>query len=111
MYPFMDSKTVSIKQRNFDFDIDGEIKLVTSVKNGHGMYKSGNGRWAESVHQIRKDERNASVDIQLHKQSLGVNTITIHIKNQQDDSNIPLFAIPLGGVPKYEYDINIMYHR
>ncbi len=109
IYPFIDSKSIAIQQSNFDFDTDGEIRLVSVVKNAHKMAKSTNGVWVSSKHQILPAEQNSTIDIQIHKKSLGINNISFYITNQYDQA-MPFFAIPLGGAPKYEYDVDIMYH-
>ncbi len=109
LYPYMDSKSIAIKQSNFDFDTDGEIRLYSAVKNCHPMAKSTNGQWASSKHQISERERNACIDIQIHKKNLGINNLTFFITNQYDEA-MPFFTIPIGGVPKYEYEIDVIYH-
>ncbi len=105
-YPFVDDKVVSIKQVNFDFDNDGEMRLTTVAKNQHALKPSGEGTWASSTHAIEKAEYNTSVDIQIIKKSNKVNDMVIYFENQYGEA-IPFHSIPLNGIPKYKYKVKV----
>ncbi|MDI9341320.1 MAG: hypothetical protein QM534_12195 [Sediminibacterium sp.] len=106
LYPFLDKDVVSIKVNTFDFDNDGNIKLYSNAKNGHYVAISNDNEWVESQHLIQDVERNKSIDIQLFKFSGTNNDMVMYVTNQYNVP-LPFFAIPLGGVPKYKYKINI----
>lgn len=102
LYPFLDSKVVSVKQRNFDWDNDGEMKFVSKERLAVHFKKSEDGKWAESEHQILEGEKNASIDVQFHKNKSNPsknNNMVFYITNQYNEA-LPFFVIPIGGVPK-----------
>lgn len=106
LYPFLDKDVASIKINTFDFDNDGNIKLYSNAKNGHFISISNDNEWIASSHTIQEAEKNKSIDIQIFKFSGTNNDMVIYVTNQY---NIPLpfFAVPLGGVPKYKYKLNV----
>lgn len=109
IYPFVDSKVISIKQHNFDFDKDGLIRVVSVAKKGILMTPSGQAEWATSEHKIEPSELNTSLDVQFIKGKSGGmrnNNIVFYITNQYEEF-IPFFTIPIGGVPKYDYQIGV----
>ena len=106
LYPFVDDSTTFINQMNYDFDFEGAMHLVTSIKNGRHMATGSNGQWAESQHVIKQSERNNCINIQILKQGAGINYMTIQVKNQHN-TNLPFFTIPLGHVPRYYYVIDV----
>jgi hypothetical protein len=106
LYPFLDKDVVSIKVNTFDFDNDGNIKLYSSAKNGHFVNISNDNEWVASEHTIQETERNKSIDVQIFKYSGTNNDMVIYATNQYNVP-LPFFAIPLGGVPKYKYKLNI----
>lgn len=108
LYPFVDSKVISVTQNNFDFDADGTFRLYSVSKNGHVVETSGDNKWQQSVHQITEDERGKSLDLQIIKKSSSENDMAIYITNQYNEP-LPFFAIPLGGPPKYKYKIRVSY--
>ncbi len=106
LYPFLDKDVISIKVNTFDFDNDGNIKLYSNAKNGHFVSVSNDNEWVESQHSIQELERNKSIDVQVFKFSSTNNDMVMYVTNQYDVP-LPFFAIPLGGVPKYKYKINV----
>ena len=109
IYPYMDNKVVYIKQCNFDWDFDGIIRIISPSKNGEKMTVSGDNVWAESRHQIGKDDINSSLDIQMIKdktKKIKNNNVVIYLENQDGDL-MPFYSIPIGGIPKYKYSIGI----
>lgn len=107
-YPFIDEDVKSIKVNNFDFDNDGEIKVYSVAKNGVLSPKSGNDEWTVGEHPIEDEERGASTNIQIIKKGNWNNDMTIYVTNQYD-KDLPFFSIPIGGVPKYKYKVNLRY--
>ena len=106
IYPFADSKVASININNFDFDNDGFIKIYSIKKNGHDVAYSGNNNWVKSNQVITDAEKNKSLDIQIVKASNTINDMVFYVTNQYNVP-VPFFAVPLGGVPKYQYNIKI----
>ncbi|HUS85831.1 MAG TPA: hypothetical protein VMW76_01215 [Bacteroidales bacterium] len=109
IYPFVDTATIYVRQRNFDWDDDGLIKVVSSVKKGFYQETSNEDDWAESKIQIVDSEQNASLDFQfIKKQEFLVrnNNVVISVENQYGEL-LPFFTIPIGGVPVYKPSIRV----
>lgn len=106
IYPFIEKSVVSITQYNFDFDNDGEILIYTVAKNRTPAKGSGDNVWASSMHMISESEKNLTMDIQIQKISSRENTMTVYITNQYNEA-VPFFALPIGGPPKYKYNLKV----
>lgn len=106
IYPFIEKSVISITQHNFDFDDDGEILIYTVSKNRVKAKASGDNVWASSVHPITEKEKNLTMDIQIQKVSSQENTMTVYITNQYNEA-VPFFALPIGGPPKYKYNLKV----
>jgi len=109
IYPFVDDRTISVKQMNFDWDNDGMIRIVSVARKGQISRSSGDDVWGEDEFQILDDEKNTSLDLQLIKSKSPVirnNNVVVNVRNQYNEL-LPFFVIPLGGVPKYKYQIGI----
>jgi hypothetical protein len=106
IYPFIEKSVISITQHNFDFDNDGEILIYSVIKNRLKAQSSGDNVWASSVHPISEKEKSMTMDIQIQKTSSEENTMTVYITNQYDEA-IPFFALPIGGPPKYKYNLKV----
>lgn len=107
-YPFVDKNTVKLVQHNFDFDNDGAIKIYSRVKNGHLSTYSNDGNWSKGMHVIENEEKGKSMNVRLIKRASFKNDMTLYITNEYNIP-VPLFASPIGGVPKYIYKVNIDY--
>ncbi|MGB0165526.1 MAG: hypothetical protein ACPF8V_01605 [Luteibaculum sp.] len=108
IYPYVDEKVQSFEQFNFDFDNEGEIKLYSVAKNGHVLKGSNDGDIVSSKHPVEDKERGKSMDIQIAKNANRINDMTFYLLNQYNEA-IPFFAIPIGGIPKYSFNIGIKY--
>lgn len=108
IYPFVGEKVVSIYQNNFDFDSDGYIRVYSVIKNGHHMKTSSDSNWGQSNHKIGKEEIGKSLNIQIIKRGKARNDMVFYVTNQYKEP-MPFFAIPIGGPPKYKYDISLLY--
>lgn len=106
IYPFADELVASFNIKSFDFDDDGQIKLYSSVKNGHNVSVSNNNEWSTSNHTIKAEEKNKCLDLQIVKKGDFKNDIVFYITNEYDVA-VPFFAAPLGGVPRYKYKIRV----
>jgi hypothetical protein len=106
IYPFIEKSIVSVTQHNFDFDNDGEILIYTVAKNREKAKGSGDNAWASSLHPVTDSEKNLTMDIQIQKISSQENTMTVYITNQYNEA-VPFFALPIGGPPKYKYNLKV----
>lgn len=109
IYPYVDDKVISIKQENFDWDNDGFIRIVSVAKRGEICEISGDNNWNQSKHIIVEEEKNTSLDIQFIKNRLAPvksNNVVLFITNQYGEL-LPFYTTPIGGVPKYSYNIGV----
>ena len=70
---------------------------------------SGEDEWIEDEFQILDEEKNTSLDMQLHKSKNPVirnNNVVINVRNQYGEF-LEFFSVPIGGVPKYKYTIGV----
>ncbi|SHI64054.1 hypothetical protein SAMN02745146_1258 [Hymenobacter daecheongensis DSM 21074] len=110
LYPFVNDRVVSIRQSNFDLDGDATLKIFSVAKNGHKATVSADNVWAQSVHPITAKEQGLSLDLQLTSISKAANDLVFYVTDQYDVA-LPFFAIPLGGPPKYQYDVDVKIRR
>ena len=103
IYPYIDTGIVSIKQRNFDWDADGNVLVVSRYKQGIEVPISTENDWKESQIPIEPEEVNSSLDFQFHKRQgelVKNNNVVITLENQRGDA-LKFFSNPIGGVPVY----------
>lgn len=110
IYPFIDKNVVSVTQQNFDFDFDGEMVIYSVSKNRHKIKKSGDLKWASSVHEITPEEQNSTIEIQIIKQGKPNNNMVFFLRNQYQEA-IRFYGIPIGGPPRYKYVVNLKYYQ
>jgi hypothetical protein len=104
IYPFIDTGIVSVKQRNFDWDNDGNILVVSRYKQGIEVPISNEDDWNESRIPVEPPEVGASFDFQFHKRQdelVRNNNVVISLENQRGDA-LKFFSSPIGGVPVYQ---------
>ncbi len=109
IYPFIDESVLAVKQRNFDWDNDGIIRIISVAKNGELLKVSGDNEWVESQHKVSPAEKNTSYDIQIIKNKsahIKSNNVVIYLENQYGEL-MPFYSVPIGGIPKYKYSIGI----
>lgn len=109
IYPFVDSGIVSIRQRNFDWDNDGKILVVSRYKQGVEVPVSGDDEWKDSYVAIEPAEIGSSLDFQFHKRQgdlIRNNNVVIMLQNQRGDA-LQFYSSPIGGVPVYNPRTNI----
>lgn len=102
IYPYVDSLTFSIKQSNFDYDSDGDIKITTVARLAIHLTMSGNDVWIHGVHKVLQKEKETSFDVQFVKRTedpIKRNNVTFYVTNQ-DDEGLPFYSVPIGGIPK-----------
>lgn len=109
IYPYVDTGIVSIKQKNFDWDNDGTILVVSRYKQGIEVPISDQNNWVESKIPIEPPEIGSSLDFQFHKRQdelVKNNNVVIMLQNQRGDA-MPFYSSPIGGVPVYIPKTNI----
>jgi hypothetical protein len=109
IYPYIDTGVVSVKQRNFDWDDDGHILVVSRYKQGIEALHSNEKDWEESKIGIEPAEIGASLDFQFHKRQgelVKNNNVVITIENQYGEA-LPFYSSPIGGVPVYISKVSI----
>jgi hypothetical protein len=109
IYPYVDTGVVSIKLRNFDWDNDGSILVVSTYKQGIPVPISNEDDWKEAIVPIEQAEIGKSLDFQFHKKQeylVKNNNVVVTIENQRGEAQ-PFFSSPIGGVPVYKPAIGI----
>lgn len=104
IYPFIDTGIVFIRQRNFDWDNDGNILVVSRYKQGIKVPISNEDDYEESQIPIEGPEVGSSLDFQFHKRQdelVRNNNVVITLENQRGDA-VKFFSSPIGGVPVYQ---------
>lgn len=102
VYPYIDKRVISVKQGNFDWDNDGDLKIVTNTRYAVQLKRSGQGDWMRSEHKVLAKEKESSFDVQFHKNKANPsvnNNVSFYITNQYGEM-MPFNTIPIGGVPK-----------
>jgi hypothetical protein len=110
LYPFANEHVVSIKQSNFDMDNSAKLTVFSVAKNGHPAPLSGDGQWTSSILPIDTKEHGLSLDFRLVSTAPLFNDVVFYVTDQYDTA-LPFFAVPLGGPPRYQYDIDMKVHR
>ena len=110
IYPYIDDDCLSVKQENFDWDNDGWIRIVSVVRKGQTVNVSGEDKWAEEEFNIMDEEIRESLDFQFIKRKTPFvvknNNVVISVRNNYGEL-LKFYTIPIGGVPKYKYDIKV----
>ena len=104
IYPYGDTGIVSIKQRNFDWDNDGVILVVSTYKQGLPLPVSNENDEKVSVIAVEPAEIGKSLDFQFHKKQDDLvrnNNVVVSLENQRGDA-LQFFSSPIGGVPVYQ---------
>ncbi len=110
LYPFANEHVVSIKQSNFDRDNSARLTIFSVAKNGHDAPVSGDGQWTSRVLPIDSREYGLSLDFRLVSEATTFNDVIFYVTDQYDTA-VPFFAVPLGGPPRYKYDIDMKAHK
>jgi hypothetical protein len=109
IYPYIDTGIVYIRQKNFDWDNDGTILVVSRYKQGISVPISDQNNYEESLIPIEPAEENTSLDFQFHKRQdvlVKNNNVVIQLQNQRGDA-LQFYSSPIGGVPVYNPSIKI----
>ncbi len=109
IYPYIEDGVIYVQQRNFDWDDDGTIVVVSRVRKGITVPISNEDDWAESRIGVEPPEVGLSLDFQFHKKQdflVRNNNVVVSLQNQRGD-NLKFFSAPIGGVPIYEPKIGV----
>ncbi|MGM0530675.1 MAG: hypothetical protein ACQER7_04930 [Bacteroidota bacterium] len=109
IYPYIDDKTTAIEIKNFDWDDDGYIRLVSVAKNGKLCTVTGEDEWAEDRFPVHEAERNSSMELQFIKdrnELVKNNNVVVVVQNQYGE-NLPFYVVPIGGIPSYQPEIRM----
>lgn len=109
IYPYVDTGVIYIRMRNFDWDYDGNILVVSRYKQGIDAPISGEDDWAEFRIPIEEPEVGSSLDFQFHKRQgelVKNNNVVVTLENQRGDA-LQFFSSPIGGVPVYQPAIQV----
>jgi hypothetical protein len=112
IYPYIDTGIIFIKQRNFDWDNDGHILVVSRYKQGIDIPISDDDYWVDSKIAIEPQEVGSSLDFQFHKKQgkpedlVKNNNVVVTLESQRGDA-LPFFSSPIGGVPVYQAKIKV----
>lgn len=105
IYPYIDTGVIFIKERNFDWDNDGKILVVSRYKQGLEVKNISNeDEWGEYKISVDPAEVRSSMDFQFHKRPdelVKNNNVIITLENQRGDA-VKFFSSPIGGVPIYQ---------
>lgn len=102
LFPFITSGITAVKVNTYDYDEEGIIRIVSRARKGEEITPSGDGTWDASVHKIRNEEVNSSLDIQfIKRKAVFNNNIVVYLTNQYGEA-MPFYTAPIGGVPKYQ---------
>ena len=109
IYPYVDDKTISIEISNFDWDNDGQIKIISVAKNGILCDISGENNWVKRKFPIVEAEKNTSIEVQFEKNKTSKilnNNVVVMVRNQYGLS-LPFYVLPIGGIPIYKPKIQM----
>lgn len=109
IYPYLDTGTVFVQMKNFDWDDDGNIIVRSTMRKGQELKISNEADWAEDRIKIYTEEIGLSLDFQFLKkkeQLVRNNNVVMSVENQYGE-NLQFFSAPIGGVPVYKPSVVI----
>ncbi len=109
IYPFIDSGCIYVKQKNFDWDSDGNFIVVSVARKGQGQVLSGEDFWSEGRFQIMDEEIGKSLDFRFYKRKdflVKNNNVVMTVENQYGEK-LQFWSAPIGGVPVYKPRIKV----
>ncbi len=107
IYPYVTENVIEVDISTFDYDNAGTIRVVSVEKKGEMFASQTEGVWAQVKFKIEKAEIGTSLDIQfINKKEVKNNNVAVYITNQYGEA-MPFFSQPIGGVPKYKYNIKM----
>jgi len=107
LYPFVTKGIILVTIDVFDYDDEGNIRIISVSKRGEATKLEKAINREISKHTIVDEEINTSLDVQFVKTKASKNNnITVSITNQYGES-LAFYTVPIGGVPKYKPKIGV----
>lgn len=107
IYPYVTKGVIEVDISTFDYDNAGTIRVVSVEKKGEMFASETEGVWAQVKFKIEEKEIGTSLDIQfINKKEVKNNNVAVYITNQYGEA-MPFYSQPIGGVPKYKYNIKM----
>ena len=109
IYPFVEEGTISVKISNFDWDLDGNIMVISVARIGRNVRTSAENDWADDELRVQPEEIGTSFDFRFVKARPLVrnNNVVVNVRNQRGET-MPFYTIPIGGVPKYKGEVEFV---
>jgi len=110
IYPFVEDGTVSVRISNFDWDLDGNIMVISVKRQGSDIETSNEDHWTHDELRVMDEEIGTSFDFRFIKAKPNLvrnNNVVVNVRNQFGDA-LPFYTIPLGGVPKYRGEVEFV---
>jgi len=109
IYPYIQQGTKSVKISDFDWDNDGSIVVISVARQGSDVNVSGEDHWATDELRVLDEEIGTSFDFRFVKARPLVknNNVVVNVRNQFDET-LPFYTIPIGGVPKYQGEVEFV---
>jgi hypothetical protein len=109
IYPFVEEGTISVKISNFDWDVDGNIMVISVARIGRNVRTSAENHWADDELRVQPEEIGTSFDFRFVKARPLVrnNNVVVNVRNQRGET-MPFYTIPMGGVPKYKGEVEFV---
>jgi hypothetical protein len=109
IYPYVEEGTFSVQIRNFDWDSDGSIVVISVARQGQEVTTSGEDNWVEYGLNVQDEEIKTSLDFRFVKarQLVRNNNVVVNVRNQRGEA-MPFYTIPIGGVPKYRGEVEFV---
>ncbi len=109
IYPYVEDGTISVQISNFDWDFDGSIVVISVARQGAKVKISGEDGWAQDELRVQNEEIGTSFDFRFVKADALVknNNVVVNVRNQKGET-MPFYTIPIGGVPKYQGEVEFI---
>lgn len=107
IYPFIPKKVIECDINVFDYDNAGTIRVVSVKKRGEMFNSETEGVWSQVKFKIEPEEIGTSLDIQfINKKEVKNNNVAVYVTNQFGEL-MPFYSLPIGGIPKFKYQIGV----
>lgn len=110
IYPYVEDKTIAVKQHNFDFDGDADIKIISMSSHGFRVKTSEDGKWTDSEHPIKPKDLKTCLDVQIIKTGTQKNNNVVFYLTNQFGDFMPFHAVPIGAIPKKSLSVTPKDH-
>lgn len=105
LYPYIDDRTISITQENFDFDNDAYIKIISMSHPGLKVKTSNDAEWVSSDHEMKEIDKKTCLDVQIVKTGNQDNNNAVFSIKNNFGKYMQFHSIPIGIIPKKKIGI------